>query len=96
MAHERRHKRGVISKLFGEDAGKIENLEISLRRGVKQENENFAKIQDFSTNVVRQVDEISSWSKTSTANMRKHSNIQMVLARRMHRMSNRATFLNLR
>ena len=96
MAHERRHKRGVISKLFGEDAGKIENLEISLRRGIKQENENFKKIQDFSTNVVRQVSDISDWSKASSASMRKNSNIQMVLARKIHQMSNRATFLNLR
>ena len=96
MAPEKRQKRGIISKLFGEDEEKIENLEFSVRRGVKQENENFAKIQDFSTNVVRQVSDISSWSKASSANMRKHSNIQMVLARRMHQMSNRATFLNLR
>ena len=82
--------------MFGGDDGKIQNLEFSVRRGVKQENENFAKIQDFSTNVVKQVNDISSWSKASSVNMRKHSNIQMVLARRVHRMANRAAFLNLR
>ena len=96
LALNRLKKRSIVSDLFGNNGEKLRNLEKSVRSGVEIENKNFAKIEHFSSNIVSQINRMAKLNHKKEVSMKKQFNTQLILARKLHRMGGRHSFLNLR
>ena len=96
LAWNRLEKRSIVSDLFGNNGEKLRNLEKSVRSGVEIENKNFEKIEHFSSNIVSQINRMVKLNHRKEVSMKKQFNTQLLLARKLHRMGGRHSFLNLR
>ena len=89
-------KRSIVSDIFGNNGEKLRNLENSVRSGIEIENKNFEKITHFSSNIVGQINKMIKLNLQKEVSRKKQFNSQLLLARKLHRLSGRNSFLNLR